>query len=363
MASYQRATLPENFYDKTSDMLLVQPEPQYLYAGMWLGAMGASLAVPGEFGAPGRAISSTPGAPYSSAERDRLMLSNPMITQVIAAKVDFNALPGNTIRINRPLFANTTYTQASRLIASGNTISTVGITVGSEQQNLTLFRFGGPYDSTNSRVAPYGIEQFDANMGVHKAASIHGTHLTRDCHRFIDAVQTVLLDLAATAVYPEGMTAVDDATAVGTFPFTYEQMSRTEQLMDEANLPTFPDGFRVLVLTPTQCKQLKDDPQFQRYAEFFPEYNALFPQYIKSCGKFHIFKSTTLTTTNNSSSVAVHRGHAIAPGALLGGMGRPLRVVPASDDNYGETVKVIWLGDLAFGLADNRFVYSVRSSA
>lgn len=362
MANYQRVSLPENFYDKTSDMLLVQPEPQYLYGQMWLAAMGASLQVPGDFGLAGRQLP-TPGAPYSDADRDRLMLSNPLVTQVIAAKIDFNAQPGNTIRINRPLFANTTYTESSRRISSGSTISTTGITVGSEQANLTVFRYGGPYDQTNSRVAPYAIESFDANMGVHKAASIHGTHLKRDCHRFIDAVQVSLLDLAATTVYPEGMSADNDATATGTFPFTYEEMSRTEQLMDDASLPTFPDGFRLLVLTPTQCKQLKDDPQFQRYSEFHPEFNALFPQYLKSCGKFHIFKSSTLTVSANSSSVNIHRGHAIAPGSLLGGMGRPLRVVPSSDDNFGETVKVIWLGDLAFGLSDNRFVYSVRSSA
>lgn len=359
---YSRATLPENFYDKTTDMLLVKPEPQYLYAMMWLGAMAASLNVPDALGNPGREISSA-GADYTSAEKDRLMLSNPMFTEVIAAKIDFNAAPGGTVRINRPAFANTTYTETSRRIASGATISTTAIGPISEQNSLTLFRYGGPYDAANSRVAPLGIEAFDANMGVHKAAQINGTTLKRDCHRFIDTVNTQLLDLAATAVYPEGMSAVNDATAVGSFPFTYEQLNRTEQQMDEANLPTFGDGFRVLVLTPTQLKQLKDDVQYQRQAFSFPEYNTLFPQYVKSVGKFHIFKSTTLTTTANSSSVAIHRGHAIAPGALLAGMGRSLRVVPASDDNYGETVKVIWLGDLAFGLADNTMVYSVRSSA
>lgn len=361
MASYQRASLPENFYDKTSDMLLVQPEPQYLYAQLWLAAMGASLSVGDSMGLPGRQLPGA-GAAYSSAERDRLLISNALPSQLIAAKIDFNAQPGNTIRINRPVFANTTYTEASRKIASGATISTTGITVGSEQNNLTLHRYGGPYDSANSRVAPYAIEAFDSNMGVHKAASIHGTHLKRDCHRFLDAVQVSLLDLAATAVYPEGMSAVNDATTVGSFPLTYEQISRTEQQMDDANLPTFADGFRLLVLSPTQCKQLKDDAQFQRYAENHPEYNALFPQYLKSCGKFHIFKSTTLAATDNSSSIAIHYGHAIAPGALLGGMGRPLRVVPNTQDNFGETVLVCWLGDLAFGLADNRFVVSVRSS-
>lgn len=361
MASYQRATLPENFYDITSDMLLVQPEPQYLYAQLWLSAMGASLNPSGaDMSAIGRGFPMQ-GAQYSSAERDRLALASALPSQIIAAKVDFNAKPGNTIRINRPAFTNSTYTEASRKIISGATISQTGITITSEQTNLTLYRFGGPYAS--GAVAPYAIEAFDANMGVHQAASIHGTHLKRDCHKFLDSVNVALLDLAATAVYPEGMSAVNDATTVGAFPFTYEQMSRTEQLMDDANLPTFADGFRLLVLTPTQLKQLKDDPQYQRYAEKHEQFNALFPQYVKSCGKFHIFKSTTLNTTANASSVPIHYGHAIAPGCLMGGMGRPLRVVANTNDNYGETALVVWLGDLAFGLADNRFVYSVRSSA
>ena len=362
MASFSRASVPENFYDITSDMLLVQPEPQYLYAQMFLGALGASLTVPGELGMPGRGIGGA-GAPYSAEDRDRLALANPMMREVIAAEIDFNGKPGNSIRINRPVFANTTYTEASRRVASGTTISTTPITVSSQQTNLTLYRYGGPYDSTNSRVAPYAIEAFDANMGVHKAASIHGTHLKRDFHRFIDAVNVSMLDLASTAVYPEGMTAVNDATTAGMFPFTYEQLCRVGRDMDIANLPTFSDGFRALVLTPTQVNQLRQDEKYRQASQFLPEYNVLFPSYVGSVNKFHIFQSNTLSVTNNSSSIPIHYGHAIAPGALLAGMGRPPRVAPSSNDNYGETALVVWLADLAFALANNSFVISVRSSA
>lgn len=361
MSSASRASLPEEFYDRTSDMLLVKPEPQYLYANLWLGAMGMSLQSPGALGLelPGRSIASS-GAEYTPADRDRLILANPMFNEVVAARVDFTKEYGNTIRINRPSFTNSTYTQASRQIAGGATISTTGITVASEQTNLTLFRYGGPYSST---VKPYAIEAFDAKMSVHSMVKIHGTHLVRDCHRFLDAVQGALLDTASTATYPAGVTAVDDVTLAGTAPMTLDQINRTEEAMDTANLPTFSDGFRALVLSPVQVRQLKNDPQYQRAAQMMPQYNILFPQYVASVGKFHIFKSTTLQITNNSSSVPIHYGHAIAPGALLAGMGRPLRVMANTNDNYGETVLVVWLGDLAFGLADNTFVVSVRSAA
>lgn len=358
MPVLQRATMPENFYDITSNMLLVAPEPQYLYAVLMKAALAASLEM-GSMGLPGRDLPAA-GAQYSSAERDRLMVSNPLATDLFAATVDFNGLPGSTVRFNRPTFANSTYTQASRLIASGTSISTTPITVASQQNNLTLQRFGGPYGTA---VQPYGADVFDATMGVHRAASIIGTHLRRDFDRFLDAVWITLFDLAATAVYPEGMSAVNDATATGQYPITLEQVFRTEAAMDTANLPTFADGFRLLVLTPTQISQLRNNAQFQKLAQFFPQYNALFPQYVASIGKFHIFKSTTLNTTANGSSVNIHYGHALAPGVGMAGMGRRPRVASSTNDNYGEMPLMIWLAYLAFALANNSFVYSVRSSA
>jgi hypothetical protein len=359
MPSFSRVQMPENFYDITSSMLLTAPEPQYPYAELFKLALGASLNVPGELGMPGRAIGGA-GANYSAADRDRLKLASALPKEIFAAEFDFNAMAGSTIRINRPVFTDSTYTAASRLIAGGSTISTTPISPKSGQNNLTLFRYGGPYDTA---VQPYGIEAFDAAMGVHKSASIVGTHMKRDFDRFLDAVWVTLFDLGATSVYPEGMTADNDATQTGSFPFTFEQLSKTQRLMDVANLPTFGDGFRLLVLTPVQVEQLGMDGNYNSRAKEFPQYSSIFPSYVSSVKKFHIFQSNTLTTTANSSSVAIQGGQAIAPGAALGGMGRPPRVVANSSDNYGETALVIWLADLAFALANNSFVYKVRSSA
>ena len=362
MPTGSRVSLPQEFYDKTDDKLLVQPEPQYLYATLFLGAMAASLANPSDMGLPWRAITGV-GVDYGNpAERDRLILSSPLMTDLIAAKVDFDKGPGNSIRINRPLYANTTYTEQSRRIPSGSAISTVPTTVASQQTNLTLFRYGGPYDQVNSRVAPLAVEAFDANMGVHNLVKVSGNTLVRDFHKFVDAVHVSLLDLASTTVYPEGMTADNDATTPGQFPFTYELLLRTERKADDANLPTLPDGHRIFVGTPTQIAQLGLDPVYRGQSAFHPAYNNLFPGYVKSVSKTHIFKSTTLNAVANSSSVNIHRGHYMAPGVLLAGMGRRPRVEPSTDDNYGETAKIVWLADLGFGLADNTFVLSVRSS-
>lgn len=364
MPNFQRAVMPENFYDVTSDQLLVQPEPQYPFAEMWLGAMGLSLAADaGSMGLPGRTLPQA-GAAYSAADRGALMLANPVMRELIAAKVDFNAAPGQTVRLNRPVYANTTYTESSRRIVSGTSITQTPITVSSQQTNLTLYCYGGPYDSVNSRPAPYGIASFDANMGVHNAAQIHGTQLTRDFRRFIELVNVSLLDLESSVVYPDGMSAANDATTAGMFPMRLEQLTRAHRDANNANLPTFSDGFRMAALTPTQIQQLEVDPNYQRAGQFFPEYNILFgPSYKKSVAGFHVFEVNTLTTTNNSSSIAIHQGHVISPGALLGGMGRRPRVMPNTNDNFGETILVMWLADLAFGLANNTFSIGLRSAA
>lgn len=355
-----RASLPENFYDRTSDRLLTQPEPQYPLATLFLAAIAASLPIPAGIGLDGRQVPSA-GAPYASADRDRLMLAEALPTSLFEVAVDFNKEPGDTVKLNRPAFQNTTYTQVSRQVGANTTITTQPVGISSEQNHLVLARYAGPYDQVNGRVAPIGVDAFAASHGVHKAPDMVGTHLVRDFHRFLDFVH---VDMAGGAqpIYPDGMTADNDATTVGSFPLTLEQVSRLEEEQDDANLPTLPDGARVLIITPRQFKQLKHDPEYKGQAEKHPEFNLLFPNYVGSVSKSHIFKSTTLARVNNSSNVPVHRGIAIAPGAFMGGMGRQPRVATSTDDNFGETAKALWIAYLAFGIADARFLRSVRSA-
>lgn len=356
-----RVTLPEEFYDITSAQLLVQPEPQYAYAQLMLSAISQDLNVPDALGLQleNRQISGVP-VPYKSAEEDRLELAKQLPSEVFATKVDFMGGPGHTMRFNRPRFTNSTYTEASRVIGTASSISTSPIEVQSEQVALTVKRYAGPYGA--AAVQPYAIDAFDAQMGVHSLAKLIGTHLKRDFHRWIDAVWVSLFDLASSTIYPNGFAADNDITAKGQAPLTYEQISRTSRAQDEANLPTFSNGKRLLVVSPTGKKQLKDDPQFARYAEFHREMNPLFPGYFASLPEYELAVSTTLSQPANGSSVKVHRAHAIAPGVGLSGMGAPPAVVAATDDNYGQQAKVIWLAFMAFGLADNRFVTSVRYS-
>lgn len=357
-----RISLPENFIDFQSTTLLAQPEPQYPLAGLFISSIGQNLGVPAAFGlgVDGRPISGS-GAAYSAVDRDRLMIASALPKSLFALGIDFKAQTGSTVRINRPAYLDSTYTMASRRLSSGQPIGLVPVTVGSEQTHLTLERFAGPYDSANSRIAPLSIEAFDAKMGVHSESGLLGNNLQRDFHRFLDSVH-VELGSMGTPVYPDGMNADNDAGQTGAYPITVEQLSRTEQLMDEASLPKFPDGKRLMMLTPLQWKQLKHDPEYAANSSFHPEFNILWGGYVGSVGAFHIFQSQTLKRVANSSSVPVQYGIAMAPGCYMGGVGRPPRVVASTDDNYGETAKVVWIADLAFGIADQRFFYSIRSA-
>lgn len=360
MPSLSRGSFPQNYFDITEAKLLKQPEPQYLFARWFLDAIQASFPMPSGMGLDGRQVPNT-GAQYVNLDADRLELARNLPSELMAVKVDFNGQPGNTVRINRPKYEDTTYTLLSRQVMTSTPISTTPITVGSEQTSLTLVRFGGPYDAVNSRVAPFAIEAFDSNMGIHSAPSIVANNLARDFHKFLDAVHTTLAEVGA-AIYPDGMTQDNDAVTAGSFPCTLEQISRTWQKMCEANLPRFSDGKLGLVLTPQQIKQLFHDPETLQQSALHEEFNLLYPNYYRTVANFHIFECNTLLTPNNSSSVPVHHGIAFSPGAFMGGMGRKPSVRASTDDNYGEQVKLIWLADLAFGLADSRFLRSVRSA-
>lgn len=362
MPTTSRLTLPENFYDITSDELLLQPEPQYPLARMMYAAITADLNIPEALGLPGR-TAPTAGANYVTPQSQQFDMNGgqEIQSQAFAVKIDFTAKPGQTVRVNRPLYPNTTYTLASRLVPSNTSISTTPIQVGSEQTDLTIFRYAGPYDQTNSRVAPYGIEAFDANMGVHKAAKIVGGNMKRDYDKFVDTVWVTLLDGTSVSIYPKGFAVDNDIASVGAAPMDFDTIARTERQLDESNIPYFGTGKRVILLTPQQLQELKNDAQYARYAQYFPEYNALFPEYVGDIGKFHVLKSNTLNKTNNSSSVPVNHGVAFGPGIFGVGMGRAPHCAASTDDNYGETAKVVWIADLGFMLADNRFGVGVRT--
>lgn len=364
MGAITRASLPEEFFDITSAQLLLQPEPQYLHAKLAKMAVMADLQVPDALGLmPGRTPSSQ-GADYAQPMDGRLVLSDPIMAEAIHAIVGLGTAPGMTIRLNRPRFTDSTYTQAVREVTSGATISVVPIDVGSEQAAVTVKRFAGPYDGTNSRVAPYAIDEFDSKMSIHNLAKIVGLHLKRDFDKTLDSFLVALFDVVASGndLYPTGMTAVNDSTVAGDFPFDFNLINRAQEKLDTLNVPTFANGRRVGVCTPQQARQLKDDSQWARYVQYFKDVNPVFTTYIGTAANIDWHVSNTLSITNNSNSIPIHYAQVFGPGKVGMGVGQLPRVLSASDDNYGLQAKVIWESEFGLANLDSRFGLSLRSS-
>jgi len=362
MAVVTRISLPEDFYDITSALLLRQPEPQYLHAILAKNALGAKLNGNASYGLPGRGGPAS-GASLPDVTAHRLILSDPIASEAIMAVNEGTV--GHTIRMNRPKFSNTTYTEVSREVSSGSTISTTPIDLQMEQVPLTIKRFAGPYDSTNSRVAPIAIDEFDAKRSVHDLVEYRGMHLVRDFDKFLDSVMVLLFDsvTAANVVYPTGMTSDNSATTADAFPLDVNTLFRSEELLASSHIPRFSDGTYATVLTSRQVRELKDDDQFARYAQFQGAgLNPLLPGFVGKVGKLMVYESNTLTTASNGSSVAIQYGQMFGPGKVGFAVSEMPRVLMSTDDNYGLQSKVIWEMEGGFANLDNRFGCSVRSS-
>jgi len=371
MPIVNRNSLPEEFFDVTSPMLLVQPEPQYFHAQLFKMAMMADFKLPegGPLGLPipGRQIADS-GAAYTSAEYDRLMLlpPDPVYKSAVGFVGEIGKRPGETVKLNRPVYGSGGFTLAAREIPSGTTISTTAVDVASEQVSLTLKRYGGPYDPVNGNVAPIAIDKFDASVSLHSIAQIVGKQFQRDLDRFVDQVLIALGNNAATTLYPGTVTADNQMLSAGDTPLDIDTIWRVEESLKNANIPRFPNGKYMGVISPTQSRQLKEDPLFSQYAKYDTRAddsskNPLFASYVKTVGGLDLFESTSLIATNNSNSVPVMSAQFFGPSAWGAGIGDLPRVAPNVQDNYGESAVVIWLLYAAWGLLDNRFILNVHT--
>lgn len=381
MPVISRATLPAEFFDRTSSMMLVQPEPQYLYAQMVFAAdLQAELRAnpDGLSLMAGRGIDSAQGAIVKPFAENQLQLveSTRIVGEAIAVSGELaKGNVGHTIRMNRPVFANTTYSAASRLVSTGSTISTTPISLTAEQVSITIQRFAGPYDQSNSRVAPFAVDRFDAQRSVHDLVATVGVQLQRDRMKYLDSVYASIFDspVSTNVLYPgdptNALAGGGDAAAFpsatnGYRPMDAESIFRMEQKMADLYIPRFSSGKYLLVVTPQQARQLRTDPAFQRMSVFQPENSPLKQSYVGTLGLVDIYQSSTNTVdTATVASVSINHAIMFGPG-YVGRVkdGEGCRVMDSTDDNYGETPKVIWLAYEGQSLLDNRFVVSLHSN-
>lgn len=370
--SIARVSLPNEFFDRTSEKMLVQPEPQYLWARLlFMAAAQAELRRGvGPLGISADRSVGGSGAGVPGLQEMQLMLADSIRSEAIFVSDELAPEKvGHTIRMNRPVFGGGGYTEAARTIAASQSISTVPVDLAQEQVSITIKRVAGPYDTTNSRVAPRAIDRFDAQHSVHSIAEIVGLDLSRDRMKYADTVIGSLFDTVASGsvLYPGDSTfsLATDATALATNgdrPFDAETCFRVEQKLNDLYIPHFANGKYMLVVTPQQARQLRSDRDFQRLAVFERENNPLNVAYVGTLGGLEVYASSTNTVdTSTVSGVSIHHAVAFGPGHVGYANSGPCRVIASTDDNYGETAKVVWCAYEGAAVLDSRFAVAVHS--
>lgn len=367
MPMIDRASIPEEFYDLTSAILLVQPDPQYLHAQLFKQALGAQMNV-ASMGGMGLQVGTRPiqssGAAYTGPLYDRLSLASPdpVYSQAMQIVPDFTKQIGHTVRINRPKFGSGGFTLASREVISGASISTTAIDLSSEQVTLTLKRYAGPYDAVNGNVAPFAVDKLDASRSVHQMSTLVGKHLQRDLDKWLDSVFVALTSSGNTTLWPQGFSSDNGSSVQGDMPGDADLLFRAEETLKNTSIPRFANGRYMAIISPTFSRQLKSDPQFLTMAKYFPQTNPIYQTYQGTLGGIDIFESTTLQTTVNGNSVNVTTSMVMGPNMVGGAVGRLPEVMPNTQDNYGEQALLIWLAYFAFGVLDQRMGVQLHTS-
>lgn len=361
-----RATVPSEFFDITSAMMLRQPEPEYPFAKLAFAAQARAELMATDaaavLAATGRGPD-TQGAPYADLAANQLALSaHPLAEAVVAVNELGQKGIGHTIRLNRPVFSGGGYTEAARTISSAQSISTTPIEVSAEQVSVSVKRFVGPYASGGSQPQPYAIDRLDAQRSVHSLAGVVGLHLSRDRMKWLDTVFSLAFDAGANVVRPGNITADGSLPASGEAGLDLDSLFRAEETLRTNNIPAFADGSYLTVVSPKQMRQLKLDPDFMRLAVFDSSRNPLGIPSIVRVGRLSLVESNTIQTdTATISGQTIQRGCMFGPGAVGYGVADACRVASAAEDNYGEQVKVVWMAYEGFAVLDNRFIVSLRS--
>jgi hypothetical protein len=164
-------------------------------------------------------------------------------------------------------------------------------------------------------------------------------------------------------LYVGGATADNDYITVDSGPCDAESLFRVEETLAGSHIPTFSNGRWKMAMHPRALRQLKTDNVYAAYSQYHADgKNPLFPGYVSTLGRLDLYEVSTLNAANNGSSVSVKRNIAFGPGAVGMGVGKRPQVQPSTDDNYGETAKVIWCSYEGFETLDERFLVSLRTS-
>lgn len=374
---------PAEFAERLSEQLLLQPDTEYIFA-RWaysakmqeeLSGMNPSAWDLAKLQMMEGRLSAGTGPAANLAEAMSSGMGGPMMLSLgvgfpdMIKMVKEAKLPGETIKINRPVFLNGSTTYANRIATPTTKLfGTNSQAIQMQQVGLTIVELLGPCD-INGNLSPISLPRFTAHRSAHDLFVDVGFQLRRDRYRVVDdKIQNDAIAAALGAgnvTYPVGVSSAAGMTAANNEPMSFDLIVMMAKAMKDRFIPGVGgEPFYPLVLDTNQIAQLKLDPMYQRLGKYHERFNPLFPGYISTVDAAIVIESTRLPQLANQgvgSNVTVHQGIMCAPNAYGWGSAQDASALRNRNDDGGRNNEFGWNAYDAFDVLDARFFQLVQT--
>lgn len=367
MGTITRGSLPSNFLDSVSagGLRLPTPEPQYFFAKMALGARLGLGALDAGAATVQQFVSMMGGGDNLSPDLAEMARAADAYQGAVKAVDAFGLGMGDTVKFERDVYTAGLTTEASRILQTGQTISTTGQIIQEEQVPVVLQQYIGPNNGTSN--LPYSIADFDAKYRANKEAlaSKVTRHLRRDYTRWLDAVIRDRFRATTNVTYSDSVANVASFTAGAGHIANLEMIFNGRKSLSDREWAKFSNG-RYMCLVPTKFNtDMIGDVDYREMSKVHMEGRNLIYGYIGSVQDVDFFECSTLKTyaagdtvegSTVPASVTVQEALLFGPGVV--GMGTALAPECRwlDDTNAGTLAKCIWYALHAFQTLDSRGV-------
>ncbi len=359
--------------------MLRQPEPQYFFAKLAMAGrlkkatMDAGLQTVQQF-----VSLAGEGAPVPNELDQLIRIADDQLPDAIFYNEDDTKSKGDSIRLQRVVFAGGGYSEDARRVQAGALTSEVGQSITTEEVSISLKQFEGPYNTAIGAVSPYEIPIFDAKK-LNAQKSIIDTvslQLNRDYMKWLDSVVKEYFYRTDNMTLPSGVANAAAFTNGGTKYFSLQQIAEAKRTLRNREWAAFPNG-RYACIVPTDFQtQMLQDPVWRELTRNnqnpAAQKNPIFG-FIGSYQDvdFYEVSNSSLKTYAPGATVPGTLGGTVAAGVNLveaillgpGGVGMVSTGEPkpyfSDSTNFGKRGAVIWRADHGFQTLDDRAIQRI----
>lgn len=359
MAITTSSTLTQEFVDQLSEELILEPDPQYVFALLADAARAGAMDIPGIMGQAGASANMQAAM---GAGLGTLKLLDPRwmaVAKDFAMVVSEPTSPGKVILLDQPRFIGGTFTEVSRRLTEGTPVSSTVLAATMGQVTVTIREYAGPH--SGAEVQAIGISDFLKRRATHDLVQYVGTLLRRDRNKFVDHVISDLL-LTTTHVTTPGDVA--EASLVAGAKLTEDELSEMLRKLQERNIPTFSNGMYLCVMSPKHFEDLRADTKFRESVRYLGAEGALVSGHVANHAGFMLVISSNIPTAGVGAGGAVtgYRGVACGPGAIGHAIGMPVEARRSKNDDFGREDRVLWVAHEGWAALDLDFIQRFTST-